>query len=300
MRSFRLVALAVGAAAFWSGPAFGQFHLGKLGRGGGPSQLLLRPEVQKELNLTSEQIQKAKEVNQVIREDLGDEFAKLSVMTGREGDRKKMELAKQITQRAKNYVKGFLTPDQLKRLNEIAFQAAGVNALKDPDTQAELRMSGDQQKKVMEIMTEAIKDMRILFENTIDEIEVTQKRAGHLRDRAYTQAMAVLSAEQRKQWEEMQGKPFEFKIVDARRPVAVRKEEIKLSGQAMPSADSADLNWVAARAKEWQPTKDEKRFDDIGWAPLEARILGGLKLAKEHNRPLFVISLEGYLHRGRC
>lgn len=47
---------------------------------------------------------------------------------------------------------------------------------------------------------------------------------------------------------------------------------------------------VAERVRDWQPTSDERRLDQVGWARdlLEAR-----RLAKEHRRPLFVFTYDG-------
>src|SRR5439155_513335 len=57
---------------------------------------------------------------------------------------------------------------------------------------------------------------------------------------------------------------------------------------------------AAALAKQvelWQPTPDERRFDDIGWAKdiFEARRLG-----KEHNRPDLLFPHHRHLAVGRC
>jgi hypothetical protein len=54
---------------------------------------------------------------------------------------------------------------------------------------------------------------------------------------------------------------------------------------------------VAKQVELWQPTPEERRFDDIGWAKdiLEAR-----RLAKEHNRPVFLFTHDGHMAVGRC
>ena len=47
----------------------------------------------------------------------------------------------------------------------------------------------------------------------------------------------------------------------------------------------------------WQPTKDERRFDDIGWAD---DIRAALKLGKDNNRPVFLFTHKGRMNIGRC
>jgi hypothetical protein len=58
-----------------------------------------------------------------------------------------------------------------------------------------------------------------------------------------------------------------------------------------------DAGWVDQRVKEWQPTAEEKRFDEIGWAK---DIRAAEKLAKENHRPVFLFTHEGRMNIGRC
>ncbi len=62
------------------------------------------------------------------------------------------------------------------------------------------------------------------------------------------------------------------------------------------SADR-DADWVAARVAELQPKPEERRFDQIGWAP---DIRAALRLAREHGRPVFLFTMDGRIHIGRC
>jgi len=58
-----------------------------------------------------------------------------------------------------------------------------------------------------------------------------------------------------------------------------------------PAADAAGLGArIDKRVQGWQPTKDERRLDDIGWAK---DIRDALRLAKEHNRPIFLFTYSG-------
>ena len=58
-----------------------------------------------------------------------------------------------------------------------------------------------------------------------------------------------------------------------------------------------DADWIDQRVKEWRPTAEEKRFDEIGWA---ADIRTAEKLAKENNRPVFLFTHDGRMNIGRC
>ena len=67
-------------------------------------------------------------------------------------------------------------------------------------------------------------------------------------------------------------------------------------GQTAPS--DADLPaWADARVAEWQPSTDEKRFDEIGWT---TSLLEAERLAKERSRPIFWFTHDGKMNVGRC
>ena len=54
---------------------------------------------------------------------------------------------------------------------------------------------------------------------------------------------------------------------------------------------------VDQRIADWQPTADEKRFDQIGWC---TSLLEAEKLAREHRRPIFLFTHDGRMNVGRC
>ena len=54
---------------------------------------------------------------------------------------------------------------------------------------------------------------------------------------------------------------------------------------------------VDHRIADWQPTAEEKRFDQIGWC---TSLLEAEKLAREHRRPIFLFTHDGRMNVGRC
>ena len=58
-----------------------------------------------------------------------------------------------------------------------------------------------------------------------------------------------------------------------------------------------DAAWVKQRVAQWQPTEREKRWEGIGWA---GSIREAERLGKEHNRPVFLFTLDGKMSVGRC
>jgi hypothetical protein len=64
----------------------------------------------------------------------------------------------------------------------------------------------------------------------------------------------------------------------------------------LPAKDRVQAE-VYKRVTEWWPKPEEKRFDQIGWA---ADIRTARKLAAEHNRPVFLFTMDGRVNLGRC
>jgi hypothetical protein len=54
---------------------------------------------------------------------------------------------------------------------------------------------------------------------------------------------------------------------------------------------------VEGKVHKVQPTRAEKRFDEIGWAP---SIVAGETIAAKLNRPLFLFTYNGKIDTGRC
>ncbi len=68
-----------------------------------------------------------------------------------------------------------------------------------------------------------------------------------------------------------------------------------------PAKSEADeekfIAWVQQRVQEAQPTRTERKFDQVGWAK---DILDAERLAKIHNRPVFLFTHDGRVNWGRC
>jgi hypothetical protein len=73
-------------------------------------------------------------------------------------------------------------------------------------------------------------------------------------------------------------------------PIPARAEEKRI-------ADKDIASWVAKRVQDWQPTSEDRRFDEIGWVK---DIREALRLAKKHSRPVFLFTHDGRIGIGRC
>jgi hypothetical protein len=58
-----------------------------------------------------------------------------------------------------------------------------------------------------------------------------------------------------------------------------------------------DLAWVEKRLAEVEESRTERKIDEIGWAK---DVREAERLAKEHNRPIYVFTYDGDFRRGRC
>ncbi len=63
------------------------------------------------------------------------------------------------------------------------------------------------------------------------------------------------------------------------------------------SGPERNAAWVDQRIEQWQPTAREKRWEGIGWA---GSLQEALRLAKTHQRPVFLFTHDGRLNIGRC
>ena len=75
---------------------------------------------------------------------------------------------------------------------------------------------------------------------------------------------------------------------------------IAFLGLAATKSDMDDdkfIAWVQKRVQEAQPTKAERKFDQVGWAK---DVLDAERLAKIHNRPVFLFTHDGRVNWGRC
>jgi len=70
-------------------------------------------------------------------------------------------------------------------------------------------------------------------------------------------------------------------------------------GAAAPEAETprVQLERVERLSQLWQPTAEERRFDEIGWA---GGVREAIRLAKAHGRPVFLFTHDGHMNVGRC
>ena len=197
---------------------------GRGGRGGGPmgfggAAFLINMEaVQKELAVTDAQKEKLTKLQEEARgafrgggnpQDLSDEERAKRRAEGEERAKKNEESLKAI-----------LDEKQYARLNELVIQQAGAMALSRPDVAEKLKLTDEQKTKLRELAQNQGGGGRGGFNPnaTQEERQKAMEEFRARREKLNTDAMAVLTAEQKKTFEDMQGKKFEFPAFGGGRP----------------------------------------------------------------------------------
>ena len=234
-RMVSLVTVGVLSLALWGGNLAsaqppeggpGPGPRGPMGRGPGfmawPGAGLLAPlqreTVQKDLQLTPEQIDKLKEVGKTAFRGLGEQRPR----PGNLSDEQRKELRTKIEARAaeiKKKIEAILTPKQMERLKEIRLQWAGPAALADPDVRKALNLTDDQKEKIKKLRQELFgkendlrKDVgKLSREERRTKMADIRNKVQKLRKKALDDILALLTTEQRAQFDKMLGKKLELK-----------------------------------------------------------------------------------------
>lgn len=82
--------------------------------------------------------------------------------------------------------------------------------------------------------------------------------------------------------------------------VIVTAAFVSLSVSIAGPAGAADEDFAATverRVRDWQPTRDERLLDQVGWA---ADLVEARRLAAKYERPLFVFTYSGSTTRANA
>jgi Spy/CpxP family protein refolding chaperone len=187
------------------------------GRGqGGVAMLIDNESVQKELNLDKDQVDKAKEAVQKVRDNHKDEFAKLQDLGQDERRQKGQELSRTVSEESLKALADVLKPEQLKRLKQIELQQAGDRAFTRPDVQKALSLTDDQKEQIKTITDDAAKQRREIFQ--AGNAPGSRDQLTSLRKETSDKIQAVLTDDQKKTWKDLTGEPFQLTRGQRRRP----------------------------------------------------------------------------------
>jgi hypothetical protein len=225
MRSYCRVVLALGLIALLAGPALAQQQQRQRGQGrgqgggfgqGGIGALLNNESVQKELKMDAGQVDKVKEAVKQVTDKHRDDFAKLRDLSQEERRTKTQELTRTVSAETRKAVSDILKPEQIKRLQQIELQQAGVMAFNQPEVQKALNLTDEQKQKIKTIGEDFVKEQRELRQPGGNPQETQQKMAA-LRKQTTDKVQSLLTEDQKKSWKELTGEPFAMQAGARRR-----------------------------------------------------------------------------------
>jgi hypothetical protein len=172
------VGLAIGQQP--GGGRFGGGGFGGFGGGGlqDPSLLIQNPSVRKELSLTDEQAAKVPE----------------AVLKG---------------------IAEVLTPEQMKRFNQIVLQRKGYRALSEAKVQMALHMTAEQKDTVKTVLADSDKERREVMQEAQGGgggFQGIREKLTAINKEAQDKTMGVLNAKQKAAWQEMLGEEFKMEM----------------------------------------------------------------------------------------
>jgi uncharacterized protein YajQ (UPF0234 family) len=206
MRGCFKAALAFGLVAILAGPAMAQGRGGW--GGGGVTNLIGNPGVQKELKLDADQIEKATALATEVREKMTEVRSQLEGLEGEEMMTKRAQLSKPINDEATKKIKAMLKEGQYTRLTQIELQQRGAAALTDPEIAKKLSVTDEQAAKVKTMMADMQAEAREIQQSAGDDRQAAMQKVQALRTETNTKVMALMSDDQKKAWKEMTGEPF--------------------------------------------------------------------------------------------
>jgi hypothetical protein len=206
--------LVLGVAALIASPALAQGRGGRggqFGRGGfgGPAGLVNNPAVQKELKLSEDEVTKGKEALQSIQEKYQEERQKLQDLDPEERAPKMREMMTKQTEETYTALEKAWKPEQVKRLKQISLQQQGMMAFMSPAVDKALKITDDQKEKFRSLQMEMGEEMQGLRGGGGGDFQEMMKKMTEMRKEFMAKSVAVLTPEQKKEWKEMTGEPFD-------------------------------------------------------------------------------------------
>ena len=177
--------------------------------------LLGTSELKEEIKLSDEQ---AGKIEQVLQEtNAAQREIAQSLLDGAIEDHQKKlaEIAAQ-TSEAIEKIEKLLKPEQMTRIEQIAIQREGLNALSNPEIAKTLKLTERQSRKIAAVRAEGTQKRQQLIQDTragkSDRGQLDEKMK-EIHKQTEKKAMEQLTMEQQTWFEQMQGEKFDFRRV---------------------------------------------------------------------------------------
>lgn len=195
------------------GPGAGGFGFGRTVSLG---MLLSNRSVQDELKLDDAQREKAREAAQKAREKFASSRESLRDLDQAERAKKIQEMTREANAEARKAVGEFLKPEQRQRLRQIALQTSGASAFESPFFQNRLKLTDEQKSEISSVIENSNKELRELFQSG-DRQNAFAKVREH-RQATLDKIKDKLNDEQKSEYSNLLGAPFEMKFEGGRGP----------------------------------------------------------------------------------
>ena len=173
--------------------------------------IVFRDKVLDELKVSDEQKDKLLEhVTQQVMET--GPFLDSLAEAGEEREQKLSDHRKKAHEKLAKVLKETLKPEQHKRLRQIVLQQERAFALGQADLVKELKINDGQRQQFVAITQELQKKVQSLVREaqSAGKPEEIRPKVSELQEEYAKKLEAVLTAEQKKQWQDMLGMPFDL------------------------------------------------------------------------------------------
>lgn len=178
--------------------------------------LLRGDAVQTELGLKDEQKASISELATALQQEAFEIFSGLQDLTQDEQKEQMPEVMQMIADKGKEIeekVDKILAEEQKTRLKELSVQSRGPQALEDDEIAAALKVTDEQKKKLEAIREEGNAAMQEMFTSlraSGGDQGAMREKIGVMRKELSDKALALLTPEQREQFDKLKGKEFKF------------------------------------------------------------------------------------------
>jgi len=178
----------------------------------GPPFLVFRDKVQEELKLSDEQKKKLEKRLQDTVQDTMQLFQKLADKEPEEREKELHAYREKAQENLTAFLQGLLQEEQSKRLRQVMLQREGLFALGHAEIMKELEITDKQRQQFGEVAQEMHKKIEPLVKEAQkggNPQEIWPK-IRKIRKEQEERIEALLSEAQKKQWQEMLGKPLDL------------------------------------------------------------------------------------------
>lgn len=171
--------------------------------------------VRDELKVTPEQARRLDALNQEMLAKTRENAAKLRGLSVEERIKAGQANFRQMWEENHRKLAEFLSPEQIKRFDQITVQNAGFAAFTMlPHVRDRLKFTEDQVAKLLEVQEELAQmaaPRTALQQKILQDPEGMRKKSDEATKAATAKVVAVMTDEQKKTWADLTGPPFQMK-----------------------------------------------------------------------------------------